>query len=106
MRAAPLARTLTGHDVTDVRRRGWATLKNGRLLAAAQDEFDVLLTVDRGISFQQHLPNFSIGLLIVRAPSNRLKVLLPLAPDILAALPFCTPGTVRVVGTVEWRGGA
>jgi hypothetical protein len=71
---------------------GWATIKNGQLLVLAEKEFDVFITVDRNLSFQQHLPKFRIAVLVLSAPSNRLADLLPLVPAILAALPKSKPG--------------
>ena len=47
-----LARELKGHSVKTVPQMGWATIKNGRLLALAEKNFDVFLTVDRNLSFQ------------------------------------------------------
>ena len=43
---------LTGHSTVTVQRRGWASVKNGRLLALAAGEFDVLLTADKGMEYQ------------------------------------------------------
>ena len=71
---------------------------NGRLLALAEKQFDVFVTVDRNLSFQQHLPKFKIAVLVVRARSNRLEELTPLVPSMLAALPQCKPGRVTTVG--------
>ena len=76
---------------------GWQRLKNGELLARAQNEFDVLITMDKSIPSQQRLARYSIGLLIVRAPSNRLSALLPLIPKMLAALPGMLPGTAVAI---------
>ena len=53
---------------------GWAGVKNGRLLAPAEGEFDVLLTADRNISTQQQLAKFQIGVLLVLARSNRWRI--------------------------------
>lgn len=50
---------------------GWATIKNGELLTPAEEEFDVFLTVDRNLSFQQNLPRFNPAVMILRAQSNR-----------------------------------
>jgi hypothetical protein len=47
-----LARDLVGHSVSTVPRRGWAGIKNGELLALAEKEFDVFITVDRKIATQ------------------------------------------------------
>ena len=89
---------LAGHEVTMVSRRGWAGIKNGRLLALAEKEFGVLVTMDRNLSFQQSLPKFGIALVVLRARSNRLGDLLPLVPDIVAAISSAKPGMSSIVG--------
>jgi predicted nuclease of predicted toxin-antitoxin system len=53
---ARLAREIPGHAVTTVRRMQWASLNDSRLLRRASEEFDVLLTVDQSIKFQQVVP--------------------------------------------------
>lgn len=92
-----LANILSGHEVKTVPQMGWATIKNGELLALAAVEFDVFVTVDRNLSFQQNLVRFDIAVIVLRAHSNRLKDLLPLAPKILALLPTTKRGEVLVV---------
>jgi hypothetical protein len=76
---------------------GWATIKNGRLLALAQKEFDVFVTVDRNLSFQQNLAKFDIAVLVLSVPSNRLADLLPLAPQMLASFPGLSPGQAAIL---------
>jgi hypothetical protein len=76
---------------------GWQRLKNGALLAVAQRDFDLLITMDKSIPSQQSLAQYSIALLIIRARSNRLGDLLPLIPQILEALPQTTPGSATVI---------
>ena len=76
---------------------GWATIQNGRLLRLAEKEFDAFITVDRNLSFQQRLPRFSIAVVVLRAKSNRLEDLKPLAPKILGALPSLQPGKALVI---------
>jgi hypothetical protein len=93
-----LGKELKGHSVKTVPQMGWATIKNGRLLALAEKSFDVFLTVDRNLSFQQHVPKFDLALLVIRAPSNRLQDLRPLVPRILSSLAKCKPGQVTIVG--------
>ncbi len=95
---ARLKRFLTQHVVTTVPRIGWAGIKNGRLLALAEAEFDVLLTVDRNISAQQQLTRFKIGVLLVRARTNRLEDIRPLLPEILQVLEQTAAGSLTVVG--------
>lgn len=75
-----------------VQRRGWAGIKNGDLLALAQSEFDVLITVDRKISEEQDLTNFTIAVVLLRAATNRLEHLRPLAIKPCGNLPTHLPG--------------
>jgi len=56
-----LGRALTGHDCVSVQKMGWGGINNGRLLALAQEEFDVFLTADRNLSFQQKTTQFQIS---------------------------------------------
>ena len=93
-----LARELPGHLVRTVPQMGWATIKNGRLLRLAEQEFDVFVTVDRNLSFQQNLPKFVLAVAVLRARSNRLEDLQPLVAPLLAALPKMKPGKVVVIG--------
>ena len=93
-----LARDLVGHEVKTARQMGWSTTKNGELLALAAKEFEVLVTVDRNLSFQQNLLAFAIAVIVVRARSNRLADLKPLVPELLACIPSAKRGTVQYVG--------
>jgi hypothetical protein len=93
-----LAKDLEGHDVKTVPQMGWAGIKNGELLTLAERGFDVFLTVDRNLSFQQNLPKFNIAVLVLHASSNRLADLKPLVPKILSTLPTLTKGEAAHVG--------
>ena len=73
---------------------GWAGLKNGKLLAEAEKHFDVFITVDRNLSFQQPVSKFRIAIVVLHAKSNRVEDLLPLVPQILRALTLFKPGHV------------
>jgi hypothetical protein len=94
-----LSRDIVGHDVKTARQMGWSTIRNGELLGLATKEFDVFVTVDRNLSFQQNLPAFAIAVIVLRARSNRLSDLRPLVPELLASIPTAKPGTVTYVGT-------
>jgi len=93
-----LARDIVGHEVKTARQIGWSTIENGELLALAEKEFDVFVTVDRNLSFQQHLPAFTIAVIVLRAVSNRLADLQPLVPELLASIPEAKRGAVSYVG--------
>jgi predicted nuclease of predicted toxin-antitoxin system len=88
---------LTGHTAVTVQRRGWASTRNGKLLALAAHEFDVLLTADKGMEYQQNLATLPVAILIVVARSNRIGDLAPAIPAILAALAVLPPRTLRKI---------
>ena len=94
-----LARHLKGHECRTVAECGWAGKKNGELLSLAEPQFDVLLTLDKNIPYQQDLKLGRIAILIVRAPSNRIQDLLPVIADCLVALQSIEPGHVVRVGS-------
>jgi len=79
---------------------GWTETVNGALLKLAEPQFDVLLTTDKNLSFQQNLPRFQIGVVVLRARSARLRHLRELVPRLLAILPEVKPGQVH---TLSWR---
>ena len=83
-----LARELSGHNVRTVQQEGWAGLKNGELLRRAADAgFEVFVTADRNLQFQQNLSRTRLGVVLLVAPSNALEDLLPLVPRLLDAIP-------------------
>lgn len=93
-----LSRELVGHEAKTAHQMGWSTIKNGELLAMAAKEFDVFVTVDRNLSFQQNIPAFAIAVIVLRAPSNRLVDLQLLVPELLASIPTARRGAVTYVG--------
>jgi hypothetical protein len=93
-----LARDIVGHDVKTARQMGWATLKNGELLTLASEHFDVFITVDRNLSFQQNLGPLSIAVIVLQAKTNRLTELRPLVPSLLIAIESAKPGIAKLVG--------
>lgn len=92
-----LAEDIAGHEVKTVPQMAWGTIKNGELLALAEQQFDIFITVDRNLSFQQDLPRFGIAVVVLRARSNRLKDLKPLVPELLEVLPHTKKGEVAWV---------
>ena len=92
-----LAKEFVGYEVKTVPQMGWAGIKNGQLLALVEAEFDVFITVDRNLSFQQNLPKFNIAVVVLQASSNRLADLKPVVPNILAILTKVVKGQATVV---------
>lgn len=60
--------------------------------------FDVFVTVDRNLSFQQNVATHSIAVVVLAARTNRLTDLMPLVPTLLSAIAAAKPGMVQVVG--------
>ena len=89
---------LIGHQVDTVAGRGWSGIQNGELLALAAPVFTAFLTMDRKLPQQQNIAAFPFGVLLIQAPSNRMRDLRPLLPQILDALLALKPGTVVSVG--------
>src|SRR5215469_3811414 len=66
-----LSREIVGHEVKTAQQMGWASLQNGELLSRAAGHFDVFVTVDRNLSFQQNLTSLPIPVVVLRAKTNR-----------------------------------
>jgi hypothetical protein len=94
-----LKRTLTGHEVKTVAGSGWAGRKNGDLLRLAQEQFDVFITVDRNLTFQQGVGQFDIAVVVLVAYSNAIEDLEPLMPTVVRALSALRRGEVLRVST-------
>jgi predicted nuclease of predicted toxin-antitoxin system len=77
---------LTGHELKTARDMGWESLRNGKLLEAAANQFDLLLTVDRNIQHQQNVGKLPLGIIILVARTNKLADLVPLVPAIQEAI--------------------
>lgn len=89
---------LPGHDVSTVAGLGWSGVLNGELMQRAVRCCDVFVTLDRNIEFQQNIPVLPFGVIIVRAVSNRMVHLRPLASAILLAVGAVKPGQLQKVG--------
>jgi predicted nuclease of predicted toxin-antitoxin system len=92
-----LSRFLTGHHVRGTHQMGWAATKNGELLDLASSQFDVFVTVDRNLSFQQNVKKLRISVIVLHPSTNRLSDLLPLVPKLLTAIGASKPGVVTVL---------
>lgn len=93
----PLKRELRGHVVATIDQAGLKGLENGDLLKTASPDFDVLITVDKNIEYQQNPKQLPMAVLILSASSNRLEDLVPLIPGALAALDNIKLGEVVTI---------
>jgi predicted nuclease of predicted toxin-antitoxin system len=87
-----------GHEVHTLGQAGLKNLKNGVLLRTASQEFDVLITVDQNIPYQQNLSELSIAVVIMVSRSNRYSDLRALVPKVLDALRAIRIGEIIRVG--------
>ena len=94
-----LAAELADHEVASVIRLGWQGIKNSDLLRRARGRFEVLLTMDSNLEFQQNVAGFEVAILVLVACSNRMVHLRPLVPGILTALKTVRAGELRRVGS-------
>src|SRR5258708_38120232 len=87
-----------GHESLTVQEAGWSGKENGELLALAESEFDVLVTLDTNLNYQQNLAGRKLAIVILFARSNRLSDLTPLFTPCADALATIKPGNVIRVG--------
>ena len=87
-----------GHECETVHDAGLSSTTNGALISAAEQKFDVLITVDRNMRYQQRFSHRKLALLVVCSQSNDLTDIIPLVPLALAALATIQPGQIIEVG--------
>lgn len=92
-----LRRELSGFLVRTVQEEGWASLANGDLLVRAQQSFDILLTADRRLQFQQNLSQFKIAIVVINTPELRFRTIKRAIESIRAALSEVDVGEMRTV---------
>lgn len=83
------------HDVVTVQEAEWAGKANGELLRLAEMEFDVFVTADQNLEYQQNLAGYEIAVVVLAAPTTRLSDLEALIPEVLSLLPTVEPGKVK-----------
>lgn len=97
-----LQRTLAdrGYECRAVQEAGWSGKKNGELLSLAESSFDVLVTLDTNIQYQQNLAGRKIAIVIIRERSNRLVDLERHFAACAKAIETIAPGQVVSVGSI------
>jgi hypothetical protein len=93
-----LRRDLRDFHIRTVQEEGWSSIQNGELLRRASGAFDVLVTADRRLQYQQNIPQFDIGVVVLAARDTRLPHLQSLLPQLRDAIATVTVGAVIVVG--------
>ena len=89
-----LRRRLPGFEIRTVQEEGWGSLQNGELLRRAEGRFDVFLTADRRMQYQQKLTAFSIGVVVIVTPRLQLQVLAGAVESLAEAMSRVAPGEV------------
>ncbi len=93
---APLRKALGGHSVETAYERGWSGLQNGELIAAAeQARFEVFVTTDRNLKYQQNLSNRTLAIVVLLSASwPRIQGALG---SVVTAVNAATPGSYQEV---------
>jgi predicted nuclease of predicted toxin-antitoxin system len=86
-----LKKALSEHEAFTVQEMGWSSKKNGELLILMTSEFDVFLTVDQNLKYQQNMQNLSVAFIVLVALNNKLESLKPLMPKVLEVLETIQP---------------
>ena len=89
----PMFRLLAGHECTTAQKRGWGGIKNGELLQLAEIEFDLFVTADQNLRYQQSLGGRSIR--ILELSTNDLRRIRAAATELQAAVAGLRPGEFR-----------
>ena len=82
------------HEVVTVAEQGWSGITNGELLGRAEQQFDVLVTMDQNLQYQQNVTVRDLAVLVVQARSNRPSDVEPAMERVNEALQNARPGSV------------
>lgn len=94
-----LSGELPGHNASTVTERGWSGLDNGALLRSAAGEFDVFLTADQNLEYQQNLSALPLAVVVLVARDNTFGTLRRLMPEVLDCLNQLAPRTLVKIGS-------
>ena len=92
-----LKRDFAAHEVLTVEEAGFKGLKNGRLLQAASGQYDVPVTVDQNLQYQQNLKTLAIAVVVLKAKRSTYPILKLLMPQVLEILEKIEPGELVIV---------
>ena len=94
-----LRRDLPDFEIRTVQEEGWSSIQNGELLRRAAMTFDVMVTADQRLQYQQNISQFEIGVVVVMAPDTRLPHLRTLVPQLRIAINKVVARTIIIVKT-------
>ena len=92
-----LLRDLSSYEVRTVKQLGWEKVKNGALLALAASEFDVFITVDQNLPYQQNASKYDLAIIVLSARTTRLPDLRTLLPSLHQALAEPRRGAFQLI---------
>lgn len=96
-----LRRDLLEFEIRTVPEEGWSSLKNGELLRRSSPTFDVLVTADKNLRYQQNITQHNIGVVVIATRDTRLPRLQQILDELRAAIHAVTPGMVIIVSGGE-----
>lgn len=82
------------HEVVTVAEQGWSGITNGERLSRAEQQFDVLVTMDQNLPYQQNVNDRDLAVIVVQTRSNRRSDVEPAMPQVNEKLKHANPGTV------------
>lgn len=97
-----LRRDLPEFAIRTAQEQGWAGYRNGELLGRVAAEFDVLVTLDQRMRYQQNLSRFEIGIVVMDVRDTRLVRLRELLADLRTAIATVRTGEVVIVPPIIW----
>jgi predicted nuclease of predicted toxin-antitoxin system len=95
----PLREALPGHSVRTVAEMNWSAVENSELLRLAAAQFDVFVTADQNLQFQQNLGALPLSVVVLAARTNRIEDLRPILPELLSRLKSLPARTFLRLGT-------
>jgi predicted nuclease of predicted toxin-antitoxin system len=100
-RAIKHSLSVDGHECSTVPEAGFAGKTNGELLLLADNRYEVFVTLDKGVQFQQNVAGRTFGIILIRAKSSRVADILPHIPACLIAIRSIRPGQVIQIGETQ-----
>jgi predicted nuclease of predicted toxin-antitoxin system len=94
---AKLRSFLQPHSVFTVQMMGWSGTKNGDLIKLADPQFDVFITIDKNLSYQQNLTRIRMSIILISLNNNRFTSILSKSDDIKTAINNVSPSSFIVV---------
>ena len=97
-----LKRFLPEHEVFTVTEMGWSGLKNGKLMSkAVEKDFEILLTIDKNLTFQQNLKRYPLSVVVLNASSSKIEDIALLVPQFLKKIAEYEAGTAYLIDILE-----